>query len=180
MNLLDGPELDRMAELRRPPMSSIHRVRTGLLVLALCLSGSAAEAAASPFTALAGSWAGGGVLSTSDGGQVQLRCRATYDVAPRGDELRLNLRCASDSYTFDLSSEVQYRGGEISGSWTEASRDASGTLSGRAAGNRVDVSARGQNFSADLSLTTRGRHQSVSIRPRGGDITGVSLSLERR
>ncbi|HEY3796448.1 MAG TPA: hypothetical protein VGM09_31885 [Bradyrhizobium sp.] len=161
-------------------MSTFHLARTGLLLAALCLPGSATEAAVSPFTAMAGSWSGGGVLNTSDGGQQQLRCRASYDVAPTGDELRLNLRCASDSYNFDLTSEVEYRGGEISGSWTEASRDASGTLHGRAAGDRVEASARGANFSADLSLTTRGRRQSVSIRPQGTNVTAVSLTLERR
>ena len=161
-------------------MSASHIARTGLLLAALCLPGGATEAAVSPFAAMAGSWSGGGVLNTSDGGQQQLRCRASYDVAPTGDELRLNLRCASDSYNFNLTSEVQYRGGEISGSWTEASRDASGTLFGRAAGNRVEASARGQNFSADLSLTTRGRRQSVSIRPQGTTVTAVSLTLERR
>ena len=96
-------------------MSASHIARTGLLLAALCLPGGATEAAVSPFAAMAGSWSGGGVLNTSDGGQQQLRCRASYDVAPTGDELRLNLRCASDSYNFNLTSEVQYRGGEISG-----------------------------------------------------------------
>jgi hypothetical protein len=53
-------------------------------------------------------------------------------------------------------------------------------LSGRAAGSRVEASARGQNFSADLSLTTRGQRQIVSIRPQGTNVTAVSLTLERR
>jgi hypothetical protein len=109
-----------------------------------------------------------------------LRCRAAYDVAGRGEQLRLNLRCASASYNFDLSSEVEYRGGEISGSWSEASRNASGTLSGRAAGDHVEAAARGDSFSAHLSLTTRGGRQTVSIQPEGTSIRAVSLSLNRR
>jgi hypothetical protein len=129
---------------------------------------------------MAGSWSGGGTLSTTDGGQERLRCRASYDVAGTGAELRLSLRCASESYTFDLASDVQYRGGVISGSWSEASRNASGTLSGRAAGNRIEALAKGASFSADLSLTTRGGRQTVSIRPQGTNITDVSLALERR
>jgi hypothetical protein len=154
----------------------------GLLLLAsLCLPGSATRAAVvSPFTVMAGSWSGGGVLSTTDGGQERLRCRASYDVAGTGDELRLNLRCASESYNFDLASVVQYRGGAISGSWSEASRNASGTLSGRAAGDHIDAAARGDNFSANLSLTTRGGRQTVSIRPQGTNVTAVSLELNRR
>lgn len=153
----------------------------GLLLLAsLSLPGSAQAAVASPFAAMAGSWSGGGMLSTTDGGQERLRCRASYNVAGNGAELRINLKCASESYNFDLASDVEYRGGAVSGSWTEASRNASGTLSGRAAGDRIDVAARGESFSANLSLTTRGGQQTVSIRPQGTNISAVSLALNRR
>jgi hypothetical protein len=161
-------------------MSGSNIARAGLLLLAsLCLPGSATQAAvSSPFAALAGSWSGGGVLSTSDGNQEPLRCRAAYDVG--GPELHLNLKCASASYSFDLASDVQYRGGAISGEWSEASRNASGTISGRAVGDRIEAAAEGQNFSAGLSLTTRGNRQIVSIRPQGTNITEVSLELNRR
>jgi len=162
-------------------MSRSNIAPAGLLLLAsLCLPGSVQAAMASPFTAMAGSWSGGGVLSTTDGAQERLRCRASYDVTGTGAELRLNLRCASESYNFDLASDVQYRGGAISGSWSEASRNASGTLSGSAAGDHIDVAARGDSFSANLSLTTRGGQQTVSIRPQGGNIAAVSLALNRR
>ena len=163
-------------------MSGSNIARAGLLLLAsLCLPGTATQAAVfSPFAALAGTWSGGGVMNTTDGNQERLRCRASYDVAGSGDELRLNLRCASESYNFDLASNVEYRGGAISGEWTEASRNASGAISGRAAGNRIEASATGPNFSADLSLTTRGNRQTVSIRPVGTNITDVSLALDRR
>lgn len=154
---------------------------TTLLLTALTLPAAAALARpASPFAAMAGTWAGGGVISTSDGQQEQLRCRAAYDVGGSGEQLRLNLRCASASYNFDLASDVEYRGGAISGSWSEASRNASGTLSGRAAGDHVEAAARGDSFSANLSLTTRGGRQTVSIEPQGTNITSVSLALNRR
>lgn len=164
-------------------MSRSNFARAGFLLLAsLCLPGSssAQAVASSPFAAMAGSWAGGGVLNTSDGAHERLRCRATYNVDRTGDALRLNLRCASQSYNFDLASDVAYRGGAISGSWSEASRNASGTLSGRAAGDRIEAAATGANFSANLSLTTRGHRQTVFIRPQGTNITGVSLELARR
>ena len=162
-------------------MSGSIIARAALLSASLCFSAGAALAApVSPFTAMAGSWSGGGVLSTTDGAQEPLRCRASYDVAGRGDQLRLNLRCASDSYNFDLASDVEYRDGMISGSWSEASRNASGTISGRAAGDHVEAAARGESFSANLSLTTRGHRQTVSIRPQGTNITAVSLALNRR
>src|SRR5258708_37937783 len=163
-------------------MSRSTLAPAGLLLLAsLCLPGSATQAAVlSPFAAMAGSWSGGGVLNTTDGNQERLRCRASYDVDGTGEALRLNLRCASESSNFDLESEVEYRGGAISGQWSEASRNASGTISGRAAGDRIEAAARGDNFSAGLSLTTRGNRQTVSIRPQGTNITAVSLEMARR
>ena len=89
----------------------------GWLLAALTLAASPAAAAVSPFRALAGTWSGGGMLSMANGEQQRLRCRAAYDVAGRGDELNLNLRCASDAYNFDLTGNVAYRGGAISGQW---------------------------------------------------------------
>ena len=150
------------------------------ILAVLALGGAAHAAPASPFRALEGSWVGGGVLSMSDGNQERLRCRAAYDVGGAGEQMRLNIRCASDSYNIDLSSEVAYRGGEISGQWSEASHNASGTIEGRAVGNRIEAQARGQTFSAGLSLTTSGRRQAISIRPAGTEITGVDLQLSRR
>jgi hypothetical protein len=160
-------------------MHGFKMASAGLLFAALALPG-AASAAVSPFAAMAGSWSGGGVLQSSDGTQERLRCRAGYDVGEVGAELRLNLRCASASYNFDLTSQVRYRGGAISGSWSEASRNASGTISGRAGAGRIEASAMGQNFSAALSLETRGNRQFVTLRPRGTNIAQVSLELERR
>jgi hypothetical protein len=162
-------------------MTATTIAKAGLLLVTLGLAGSAAQGAAfpSPFAAMAGSWSGGGTLTTSDGAQERLRCRASYDVLGTGDELRLNLKCASESYNFDLAGEAQYRGGAVSGAWTEASRNASGTISGRGAGDHIDVAARGNNFSADLSLTTRGSRQTVSIRPQAANVTAVSLELNR-
>jgi len=158
-------------------MQNSNVLQAGLLIAVLAFPAST-PAAYSPFAALAGNWSGGGILQSADGTQERLRCRAGYDVG--GAELRLNLRCASASYNFDLTSDVQYRGGAITGTWREASRNASGTLSGRAGNGQIEASARGENFSAELSLTTRGNRQIVSLRPQGVNITQVSLELDRR
>jgi hypothetical protein len=160
-------------------MTGLRFASAGAL-MALGVAIFPAHAAFSPFLAMAGSWSGGGIISMANGEREQLRCRANYNVAGRGEALSLNLRCASASYNFDLTSNVEYRGGVVSGEWSEASRNAGGTLEGRASADHVEVAARGQNFSADLSMTTRGGRQTVSIRPHGGDITEVSLALSRR
>ncbi len=161
-------------------MSGSSVIRAGLLGAALCLTGLGAQAAVSPFTAMAGLWSGGGVLNTSDGQQERLRCRAHYGVAPDGVEMRLNLRCASASYNFNLDSNVEDRGGEIHGVWSESTRNASGSISGRAVGDRIEAAAVGQNFAANLSLTTRRNRQTVFLRPQGTNITSVALTLGRR
>jgi hypothetical protein len=169
-------------DMSKPKVTQFNVPRVALLLTALCMmpGGAVIAATSSPFAAMAGSWSGGGVLSTTDGTQERLRCRASYDVAGSGAALRLNLKCASQSYNFDLASDVQYRGGAISGSWSEASQNASGSISGRAVGDRIEAAARGQTLSVNLSMTTRGGRQSVSIRPQGTNVTAVSLELDRR
>ena len=155
----------------------------GLLLLAtLFAPAPPVQAAMVPFAALAGSWTGGGTLTMADGRAERLRCRASYDVGGDGSNLSLNLKCASDSYNFNLTSDVEYQGGAIRGSWTEASRNASGTISGRASGSgdQIEAAARGQNFAANLSLVTRGNRQTVSIRSEGTEISGVTVALNRR
>jgi hypothetical protein len=161
-------------------MARLKIAAAGVALASLALVTAPSQAAFSPFRSLAGSWSGGGMLSMASGEREPLRCRASYDVGGRGGELRLNLRCASASYRFDLNGNAQYRGGTITGEWSEASRNASGTISGRATGDHIEAAARGQTFSANLSLTTRGNRQTVSIRPQGTDVTAVSLALDRR
>ena len=69
-------------------MSKSRFAPKGLLVIALALGASAAPAAPmSPFMPLAGTWSGGGTLSTSDGMQERLRRRASYAVAGTGSEV---------------------------------------------------------------------------------------------
>jgi hypothetical protein len=133
-----------------------------------------------PFGPLAGSWSGGGTLTTSSGTRERLRCRAQYSVGQGGRSLQLGIRCAGDSYRFDLASSVVTRRGRIYGRWSESSYNVSGTVSGTASGDRIRALAHGDTFSAGLALNTRGNRQSVTITPRGAAITGVQLSLQRR
>lgn len=152
-------------------ISMTHRVPI-MLAAALSLLAGTAQAESGSFAALNGTWSGG-TLTMASGTQNQLRCRANY--AP--GQLRLNIRCASDNYNFDLRSDVTSRNGQISGEWIEATHNASGTVTGRASGERIQAHARGDAFSVELSLTTRGNRQSVAIRPQGTEVQQVSLAL---
>jgi hypothetical protein len=137
------------------------------------------QAQSGPFTALSGSWIGNGSITLSDGSNERIRCRATYVVTQAGNQLQQNLRCASDSYKFDLSSDVGNRRGAISGTWSEATRGVSGSVSGAATGNQIQVHTDGPGFAAKLQLVTRGDRQSVSIRSAGTEIAAVAITLAR-
>jgi hypothetical protein len=148
---------------------------------AIALSAATASASAGPFSGLAGSWSGGGHISLANGTKERIRCRATYAVGSDGNALQQSLRCASDSYNFELRSDVESHGGRISGNWNEATRSIGGTLSGRARDGRIEVTVENPNFSAHLTLISHGHHQSVVIRAAGGgQFTGASISLARR
>lgn len=141
---------------------------------------SRAEARLNPFRNLSGTWAGSGTVTLSNGARERIRCRARYDVGPAGDTLRQHLRCASASYRFDLSSEVSYRAGTISGNWTETTRNTGGTVSGSVTGGgQIQAVVDGSGFSAVLSVTTQGNRQSVQIASRGRELTQVSIVLTR-
>jgi hypothetical protein len=116
----------------------------------------------------------------SNGERERIRCRASYAVGGGGSTLQQSLRCASDSFQFQLASNVQYAGGAIFGSWSEATRGVSGRLSGTARGPEIRAAAEGPGFAANLALSTQGNRQAVTIRAAGGDITHVSITLSRR
>jgi hypothetical protein len=148
-------------------------------LLAAALSGSASYAQSGPFTGMAGNWSGGGSVTLDDGSTERIRCRASYAVGAGGNGLNQNLLCASDSYKFDLRSNVIAEGGSLSGTWSESSRGVNGTLQGRGAGGNFQVVASAAGFSASISLTTRGNKQSVVIRSES-QFRGASISLSRR
>lgn len=150
------------------------------LALAFLLVSVEARAQAGPFASLPGAWSGGGTISLSSGANERIRCRAAYDVGSGGRSLQLSIRCASDSYNFDLAGSVVYQGGAITGTWSESTRGVAGTVSGRAGSNQIQAYAQGSGFSAGLSMATHGNRQSVEIRPSGADITAVSITLARR
>ena len=137
-----------------------------------------ARAQLAPFSGLAGLWTGSGSIALSDGSRERLRCRATYQVDGSGMRLQQTLRCASDSYKFDLGSNVVSDGARLSGTWSETSRGISGTLQGHSNSGRISAVADAAGFSANLNLMTRGNRQSVSIVSQG-DIRDVSITMIR-
>ncbi|HVX74486.1 MAG TPA: hypothetical protein VHB49_00060 [Bradyrhizobium sp.] len=144
---------------------------------ALLLSLPAGYAQSSkPFAGFDGSWSGVGTVSLSDGTTERLRCKANYKVNGSGQGLKQNLRCASDSYKIDLSSDVTSEGNRISGNWSEASRNVFGSLQGTAGGGRIEVFVEANGFAANLTLRTTGNRQTVQISSKG-EIRGVNITM---
>jgi hypothetical protein len=139
---------------------------------------SPSHAQSGPFAGMAGNWSGGGTVMLDDGSTERIRCRATYAVGENGNGLNQTLTCASDSYRFNLASNVVSEGGALSGSWSESTRGINGTLSGRGSNGNFQVLASAPGFNANISLTTRGNKQSVVIRSESA-FRGANISLSR-
>jgi hypothetical protein len=169
--------------IRRPSSISPARLFGGvLLAAALGIGALPALAESGPFAALTGAWGGNGTIQPGNGATERIRCNADY--RPRGSsgqEIDLDLRCASDSYNFDLTGQFSADGNRVSGQWTERTRNIGGSAIGTAQGERLQVHVESAGFAANLSMVTHGRRQSVTIDSHGGgQVVKASIALSRR
>ncbi|MGO9773359.1 MAG: hypothetical protein ACLPSW_28205 [Roseiarcus sp.] len=134
---------------------------------------------ASPVAGLSGSWAGDGSVWLANGAFERLRCQATYAVGGGGDTLDQTLRCAGQQDSFEFRIELENNGGAILGNWSELTRKVQGGVSGRGANGVIQAVVRGQAFTADVTVATRGARQSVEIRAQGGGFSTASILLRR-
>ena len=117
----------------------------------------------------------------ANGKHEPIKCRASYDVLETQSKLQLNIHCASESYNFDLRASASHSGDTITGNWSEATRNAAGTLSGKVEGAGFQVVAKRQAFSASLNLVTQGNKQSVTIRSQDekAEVRGATITMQR-
>lgn len=148
-------------------------VAAGLLALAAQTS----RAADGPLAHFAGNWSGSGKITVQNGSSERIRCRSSNTAT--GNALGLTLRCASDSYKFELASDITNDGGNISGSWNETTRGVVGSISGKASGANITATANAVGFNASLLIRASGNSMSVSIRSPGSEISEVSISMAR-
>jgi len=146
---------------------------------ALMLSMSASHSQSAPFAGFNGSWSGNGTVVLSDGKTERIRCKASYNVNSAGLGLKQTLRCASDSYKFDLSTDVTSQGNQISGKWSEASRNLFGTLQGTAGNGQIEAFVEASGFAASVMLRTFGSSkQTVQISSKG-EIRSVNITMSK-
>lgn len=161
------------------PMNSRKSASLAFALGLLAVTAGTPNAAENPFARFTGNWSGSGTITVQDGARERIRCRGSYRASETGSGLSMSLRCASDSYKFELASDITYDGGNISGSWNETSRQVFGTLAGRMTATHIQATASAVGFNATLSLATRGNSQSVSIKSPGSEISEVAVSLAR-
>lgn len=149
-------------------------------VAVACQTGwpAASRADPGPFDGYQGAWSGGGSIATTNGTE-RIRCRAVYIVGDGGASLRQSLICASDSYRFEVTSSVAAQGGRLSGSWSETTRGAAGQVTGDVSDGRFRAHVSGPGFTATISVDSSRNRQSVTISPRGTDVTRVSMVLQK-
>ncbi|NGX95323.1 MAG: hypothetical protein G4V63_08875 [Candidatus Afipia apatlaquensis] len=152
--------------------------RGATLAAAFLMAPALAHAETAPFANYAGNWSGNGTITIAEGGTERIRCRGTYSVDGSGNNLHQVLRCASDSYKFELTSNILAKGSNITGSWSEASRGVNGTVEGSIANGQVTALVQTNGYAATFNVVTRGNKQSVNISSKG-ELRGVTISLSR-
>lgn len=134
-----------------------------------------------PFSKFGGNWTGIGDIYLSNGTKERIRCRAGFTPADAFNviSLKVDLRCASDSFKIELQSELNYDRGAISGTWSENSRGVNGSVSGKIDGDNIIATAESQTFNATLELINLGDKQQVRITSPGSEMTDVLIGLNR-
>ena len=150
----------------------------GGAAIAIALLPSPAQAQTGPFASLVGEWSGAGHILVKDGREA-IRCRATHTVAATGSGLNQVLRCASDSYRFDLTTKVTASGDTIAGNWNETSRNINGTISGSIKQGNIDALVEANGFAASMSMKVSGNKQTIAIRSQSTDLRGVDVTMAR-
>jgi hypothetical protein len=132
-----------------------------------------------PFENMAGTWTGTGTVTLSKGEKERIRCRVSYVVSQDAYRVEQDLRCASDSYKFELNADITYTGGFINGRWSERTQRTSGTISGRAGAGLIEALAESSGFAAYFTMMTRGDQQTVKIESQSSQISDVTITLRR-
>jgi len=116
---------------------------------------------ANPYQKLNGYWSGGGTVTPLKGNAEKVSCVATYKTV--GAAVTQNVRCAGVDHKFSASFKLTYKGGRVSGSWTEQLYAANGAVSGTASGSSVRARISGQKFTGRMSINVSGSRHTINI-----------------
>jgi len=135
-------------------------------------------AKADPLHPFLGIWGGTGRVVVDDGKSEQIKCNGYYrNDGQKG--LGVAIRCASASYSIQLSSALSVNGSQISGSWEERTFNVQGQLSGRVDGGRMVLNVDGGSLKATITIAVSGASQSVVLTTQGSGLKEVRMALAR-
>ena len=148
-------------------------------ILAILFAGLApAIAADSPFHSLAGTWNGSGTASFDGGKTESLRCKGYYTNGSGGSNLGLSIRCANASAKVELRANLNYADGDVSVDWEERTYNQSGTVTGKATSNKLNLAING-GIQGSMTVSVAGGSHSVNVSTSGPVLKGISISMSR-
>lgn len=142
-----------------------------------------AQGASKPnvFAKFNGSWSGNGLIYLSNGTKERIRCKGGFTAGDSFNmaSLKLEIRCANETFNFELQGMFNYDGGSVSGSWSEVTRNVHGKVTGTIKDDQIQALAESPNFTATLELINLGDKQQVRITSPGSEMTDVLIGLNR-
>lgn len=158
-------------------MGRWKRLAAAAVMLAV-LAPDSISAASGPFDGLQGAWSGNGMLTYSNGSQERLACSAHY-ASPTPTDLTQAMRCASDSYNFQINANFTSANGRLNGNWSEVVNGLGGSVSGTVSGGKIAGDITSPRFTAQLSVVTKGNTQTVDILVPVQRISRVSIEMRK-
>jgi hypothetical protein len=129
-----------------------------------------------------GTWTGEGTIAwKSDGSKERMKCTSTYAQGVSAEQLSLKFQCKSDNYVFDLDGKLDAGGDQISGQWSERSRNIGGATIGQVKADRIKLRIESSAFGANLLMVVKDDRQQVQIKFSGaGEEADTEISLKRQ
>lgn len=163
-----------------------QRYSVGFRTLAAIAAGAAsvsfaapvATAADGPFAELIGTWGGSGVAKFESGKKESLRCKGYYTDTGGPHKLGISIRCANASAKVELRASLIDSGGAISGTWEERTYNQSGSVTGHATANRLNLSISG-GITGSMIVTVSHKSHSVAVITSGPSLKGINISMSR-
>jgi hypothetical protein len=108
-----------------------------------------------------------------------VKCRVTYIRTSSADELQQTIRCASASGSIEVRSTVTHAAGQLTGTWTELSRNMQGELTGNVTARGFRVYIKGDSLNANMDIAVLGAKQVIEIQFINSSLVGLTLILEK-
>ena len=169
----------------RLPSVSNARYRALAAALLLLLAGVALGGQTRPagaeikdlFVELRGNWRGSGVMSLSENRRSRIVCDGSY--SGTASQLVLVIACKSDFRDIRLSAKLSRNVGRLTGLWTEESYNATGSITGVAAPNRIRFRI-GGTVLGTMEVAYSARRQTVVVETRGIPLQKMEITMRRR